>query len=145
MTFKLHTNIFVIRTMSTPKAKDIDEYIAGFPPEVQLMLEELRATIKKAASEAQETISYQMPAFAFHGILVYFAAYKNHIGFYPTGSGIEHFKNEVSAYETSKGTVRFPLDQPIPLDLISKIVKFGVKENLEKVEFKKASNRTGKV
>ena len=131
--------------MTTPKAKDIDEYIAGFPPEVQVILEELRATIKKAAPEAQETISYQMPAFKLHGILVYFAAYKNHIGFYPTGSGIEHFKKEVSAYKGSKGTVQFPLNQPIPLDLISKIVKFGVKENLEKVEFKKARKSTGKV
>ena len=131
--------------MNTPKAKNIDEYIVCFPPEVQVMLEEIRTAIKKAAPDAQETISYQMPAFSFNGILVYFAAYKNHIGFYPTGSGIEHFKNEVSAYEGSKGTVRFPLDQPVPLDLISKIVKFRMKENLEKVEFKKASKRTGKV
>ena len=131
--------------MNTPKAKNIDEYIAAFPPEIQVMLEELRGIIKKAAPEARETISYQMPAFSFHGILVYFAAYKNHIGFYPTGSGIEHFQKEVSAYEGSKGTVRFPLDRPIPLDLISKIVKFRVNENLEKVEFKKARKSTGKV
>ncbi|HEY3369620.1 MAG TPA: DUF1801 domain-containing protein [Prolixibacteraceae bacterium] len=132
-------------TMNTPKAKDMDEYIAGFPTEVQLMLEELRATIRMAAPEAQETISYQMPAFSFHGILVYFAAFKNHIGFYPTGSGIEHFKKEVSAYKGSKGTVRFPLDRPLPLDLISQIVKFRVQQNLEKAELKKAGKRTGKV
>jgi uncharacterized protein YdhG (YjbR/CyaY superfamily) len=131
--------------MNTPKAKDMDEYIAGFPTEVQLMLEELRATIRMAAPEAQETISYQMPAFSFHGILVYFAAFKNHIGFYPTGSGIEHFKKEVSAYKGSKGTVRFPLDRPLPLDLISQIVKFRVQQNLEKAELKKAGKRTGKV
>ena len=131
--------------MNTPKAKDIDEYIAGFPPEVQVLLEELRSTIKVAAPDAEETISYQMPAFKLHGILVYFAAYKNHIGFYPTGAGIEHFKKEVSAYEGSKGTVRFPLDQLMPLDLISHIVKFRVKENLEKVELKKVRKRTGQI
>lgn len=130
--------------MNTPKAKDIDEYIAGFAPDVQVMLEELRAAIRKAAPEAKETISYQMPAFLLYGILVYFAAYKNHIGFYPTGSGIERFKEELSAYEGSKGTVRFPLDRPLPLDLITKIVKFRVKQNLEKAEFKKAGRRTGK-
>ncbi|HAH22526.1 MAG TPA: hypothetical protein DCL77_01960 [Prolixibacteraceae bacterium] len=130
--------------MNTPQAKDIDQYIAGFPPEVQVMLEELRATIRNAAPEAMETISYQMPAFKLNGILVYFAAYKNHIGFYPTGSGIEHFKEEVSAYKSSKGTVQFPLNQPIPLDLITKIVKFRVKQNLEKAELKKAKIRKGK-
>lgn len=130
--------------MNTPKAKDIDEYIAAFPPEVQAKLEELRSTIKKAAPQALETISYQMPAFKLHGILVYFAAYKNHIGFYPTGSGIENFRKEVSAYETSKGTVRFPLDQPIPLNLITQMVKFRVVENLEKAELKKTRKSSGK-
>ena len=109
--------------MNTPKAKDIDEYIAGFPADVQLMLEELRETIKKAAPEAKETISYQMPAFSFNGPLVYFAAYKNHIGFYPTGSGIENFRKELSTYEGSKGTVRFSLDQPIPYDLITHVTQ----------------------
>jgi len=130
--------------MNTPKAKDIDEYIAAFPPEVQAKLEELRSTIKKAAPQAQEAISYQMPAFSLEGILVYFAAYKNHIGFYPTGSGVENFRKELSAYETSKGTVRLPLDQLIPKDLITKIVKFRVKENLEKAELKKARKKSGK-
>jgi len=114
----------------------IDEYIALFPAEIQIKLQELRATIKTAAPEAVEKISYQMPAFAQNGILVYFAAYKNHIGFYPTGSGIEAFKNELSIYETSKGTVRFPIDKPLPLELINKIVKFRVSENLKRAELK---------
>lgn len=123
--------------INSHKAKDTDEYIARFPAEVRVILDELRATIKKAAPEARESISYQMPAYALNGPLVYFAAYKNHIGFYPTGSGIENFKNELSAYSGSKGTVRFPLDQPLPFDLITKMVKFRVKENMEKAELKK--------
>lgn len=110
----------------------IDEYIATFPIEIQKILEEIRATIKAAAPEAQEKISYQMPAFALHGNLVYFAAFTNHIGFYPAPRAIEEFKTELLAYEGSKGTIKFPLDQPIPFDLISRIVKFRVKENLEK-------------
>ena len=114
----------------------IDEYIAMFPAEIQNKLQELRAAIKAAAPVAVEKISYQMPAFAQDGILVYFAAYKNHIGFYPTGSGIDAFKNELSIYDGSKGTVRFPIDKPLPLELISKIVKFRVAENLKKAEQK---------
>ena len=119
----------------------IDEYIAAFPEEIQKILEELRATIKAAAPEAQEKISYQMPAFALKGNLVYFGAYKNHIGFYPTASGIQAFKNELSVYEGAKGTVRFPIDKPLPLDLISRIVKFRVAENLKKAEIKSSKNK----
>lgn len=122
--------------MDKDTPKDIDEYIASFPEDVREILEKIRATIRKAAPDAQERISYQMPTFALEGNLVHFAAFKEHIGFYPTPSGIESFKNDLSGYETSKGTVRFPLDKPIPYDLISRIVAFRVKENLEKAETK---------
>ena len=115
----------------------IDEYIAGFPPDVQAILQKIRATIHKAAPQAEETISYQMPTFVLHGNLVHFAAFKHHIGFYPVPTGIEAFKKELSAYPSGKGSVQFPLDQPIPYGLISKIVKFRVKENLAKAEAKK--------
>ena len=109
--------------------QSIDEYIAGFPADTQALLETVRATIKAAAPGAEERISYQMPAFALHGNLVYFAALKNHIGFYPTGSGIEAFKDELSAYEVTKGSVKFSLNQPLPLDLIRRIVQFRVTQN----------------
>jgi uncharacterized protein YdhG (YjbR/CyaY superfamily) len=118
----------------------IDAYIAGFPKDVQLILEELRATIRKAAPEAEETINYQIPTFTVNGNLVHFAAYKNHIGFYPTPAGIAAFKKELSAYEGAKGSVQFPIDKPLPLRLITKIVKFRVKENLERAE-RKVKNR----
>jgi len=120
--------------MATPKKgfKTIDEYIAAFPKNIQSILEELRQAIKESAPEAEETISYQMPAFKLNGILVWFAAFKNHIGFYPKTSAIEAFKRELSDYEVSKGTIRFPLDKQIPLDLIKKIVKYRVKENMGK-------------
>ncbi len=101
----------------------------------------MRNTVKKAAPKAEEKISYQMPAFFQKGILVYFAAQKNHIGFYPTSSGIEAFKKELSEYGFSKGSVRFPLDKPLPLNLISQIVKFKVMENLEKDELKKKKKK----
>jgi uncharacterized protein YdhG (YjbR/CyaY superfamily) len=114
----------------------IDEYIATFPAETQQILQKLRAAIKSAAPKAEEKISYQMPAFALHGNLVYFAAAKNHIGFYPTSSGIAAFKEELSKYEGSKGAVRFPLDRPLPLTLIKKIVKYRVAENLQKAAAK---------
>lgn len=114
----------------------IDEYIAGFPPEVQAILQKIRLTIRKAAPDAQETISYQMPTFTLHGNLVHFAAFKNHIGFYPVPSGIEKFKKELAAYQQGKGSVQFPLDQPIPYGLITKIVKFRVKENAAKAAAK---------
>jgi uncharacterized protein YdhG (YjbR/CyaY superfamily) len=115
----------------------IDEYIAGFPPEVQEILQKIRMIVREAAPDAEEKISYQMPTFYLHGNLVHFAAFKNHIGFYPVPSGIEAFKEELSKYEGGKGSVQFPLSQPIPYDLVSRIVKFRVKENLEKAEGKK--------
>ena len=113
--------------------KTIDEYIAAFPHDVQDILEKIRMTIRKAAPEAEETISYQMPTFTLKGhYLVYFAAFKKHIGFYPAPIGNAEFEQELSVYGAGKGTVKFPLDQPIPFDLISKIVKFRAKENLER-------------
>src|SRR6202142_1214448 len=114
----------------------IDEYIAAFPQEIQKILQELTATIKAAAPKAYEKISYQMPAFDLKGNLVWFAAYKNHIGFYPMPSGIQAFKKEFSVYEGSKGAIRFPIDKPLPLKLVSKVVKFRVAENLKKAETK---------
>jgi uncharacterized protein YdhG (YjbR/CyaY superfamily) len=118
------------------KFNSIDEYIENFPEEVQKILIELRAVIKAAAPDAQETIKYQIPTFMLKGNLVHFAAYKNHIGFYPAPRGIEKFKNELSAYKGAKGTVQFPLSEPIPFDLVSKIVAFRVAENLEKAAAK---------
>ena len=120
----------------TIQAGNIDEYIAGFPKHIQDILEKLRATIRKAAPGAEETMSYQMPAFKFHGMLVYFAMHKNHLGFYPTPSGIEAFKKELSAYEGAKGSIKFPIEKTLPLGLITEIVKFRVKENLEKTKTK---------
>jgi uncharacterized protein YdhG (YjbR/CyaY superfamily) len=112
--------------------KTIDEYIKTFPKDIQSILEKMRQTIRKAAPEAVEAISYQMPTFKLNGNLVYFAAFKNHIGFYPTSSGIEAFKKELSPYKGGKGSVRFPIDKPVPFDLVKKIVVFRVKENLKK-------------
>ena len=119
----------------------IDEYIATFPAETQKILQALRATIKAAAPDADEKISYQMPTFALKGNLVHFAAHKNHIGFYPTPSGIEAFKQELSLYEGAKGSIRFPIEEPLPLELISEIVKFRVAENLNKAERKAKKKR----
>lgn len=124
-----------MRTKQTPP-KNIDDYIAGFPQNVQKILEKIRSTIRKAAPDAEETINYGIPTFTLNGNLVHFAGFKNHIGFYPTPSGIENFKEELSVYEGAKGSVQFPLDQPMPLSLIGKIVKFRVKENLERVATK---------
>jgi len=118
--------------MKTDKTNNIDKYIAGFAKDKQKLLDQLRATIRKAAPQAQETISYGMPAFKLNGMLVFFAAWKNHIGFYPTSSGIKAFKKDLSVFKVSKGTVQFPLDKPLPTGLVTKIVKFKVKENLEK-------------
>jgi uncharacterized protein YdhG (YjbR/CyaY superfamily) len=118
--------------MKATGIKTVDEYIESFPKEIQATLRELRQAIKEAAPQAEETISYQMPAFKQNGILVYFAAFKKHIGFFPTASGVEAFKDKLSAYETSKGTIRFPTDQPLPLELVKEIVRFRVKENLDK-------------
>lgn len=114
----------------------IDAYIATFPADVQKTLQELRAVIKAAAPEATEKISYQMPTFFLQGNLVHFAAYKNHIGFYPAPRGIEAFQEELSRYKGAKGSVQFPIDQPLPLELISRIVKFRRLENLEKAKAK---------
>lgn len=121
--------------------KNIDEYIAGFPPEIQEKLETIRATIRKAAPNAEEAISYMIPTFKLHGNLVHFAAYKNHIGFYPGAGGIAAFQEELAGYETSKGTVQFPLDKRLPLTLITKIVKFRVQQNLDKVAAKAAKKK----
>ena len=114
--------------LATPK--NIDEYIAGFPNDVQEILERIRKTIKEAAPDTQEAIKYQMPTFTLKGNLVHFAAFKSHIGFYPVPTGIEAFRDELAVYKQGKGSVQFPLDQPIPYDLISKIVAFRVQENL---------------
>lgn len=116
------------------KFEDIDSYIASFPEETGKLLQQLRITISKAAPEAKETINYGMPTFTLKGNLVHFAAFKNHIGFYPAPSGIESFKKELSGYDGAKGSVQFPIAKPIPFDLISKIVEFRVKENLKKVK-----------
>ncbi|MGE5393851.1 MAG: iron chaperone [Candidatus Saccharibacteria bacterium] len=123
--------------MNMPVVKDTDEYILQFPAEVQVKLQELRAVIKQAAPEAEETISYAMPAYKQKGIVVYFAGHKNHIGFYPAASGVVNFEKELSGYTTSKGTVQFQLNKPLPLELIKKIVEFRVAENLQKAELKK--------
>ena len=128
---------------NTPLPKNIDEYIAGFPQKIQDMLKEIRATIKKVAPEATEAIKYRMPTYILNGNLVHFAAMKNHIGFYPTPSGIDNFKKELAAYKSGKGSLQFPLDSPLPLDLISKIVELRVKENSAKAETKK-DIKTGK-
>lgn len=117
-------------------ARSIEKYISAFPDDTRRILDEMRATIRAAAPGAGEKISYQMPAFYLQGNLVYFAAFKKHIGFYPTSSGVEAFKRELAPYEVSKGTIRFPLDRPLPLKLISRIVKFRVAENLKNARSK---------
>ena len=122
--------------------KDIDEYIAGFPNDVQEILEKIRMTIRNAAPSAEETIKYQMPTFTLNGNLVHFGAFKKHIGFYPVPRGDETFTDELSVYEGEKATVRFPLDKPIPFDLISRIVKFRVKKNLERAKEKGKKRRS---
>lgn len=114
----------------------IDEYIAAFPPDVRETLQAIRQTIRKAAPDAEETIKYRIPTFTLKGNLVHFGAYKKHIGFYPTPSAMEKFEEELSAYEGSKGAVRFPLDEPVPFQLITEIVKFRVRENLQRAEAK---------
>lgn len=122
--------------MKPNKVTTIDEYIATYPEEVQQILKDMRTTIKAAAPEATEKISYQIPTFYLKGNLVHFAAFKNHIGFYPTSSGIQAFKKELSVYDGAKGTVRFPMDKPLPLKLISKIIKFRVEENFKREKIK---------
>lgn len=119
-----------------PPFSTIDEYIGLFPEDIQQILQEIRQVIKSAAPEATEKISYQMPTFYLKGNLVHFAAFKNHIGFYPVPSGIEKFKEELSQYKGGKGSVQFPLDKPIPYDLIKRIVLFRVEENFAKANKK---------
>jgi uncharacterized protein YdhG (YjbR/CyaY superfamily) len=110
-------------------ARTIDKYIAEFPPETRRVLEELRALIRSAAPGATETISYAIPTFDLNGHLVHFAGYARHVGFYPTSTGIQAFQHEIASYKSSKGSVQFPLDQPLPADLIHRIVRFRVEEN----------------
>ena len=119
------------------KINSVDEYIKSFPKPTQKHLKEIRATIKKEAPDSEEVISYSMPAFKYHGMLVYYAAYEHHIGFYSLPSGNAIFKKELSKYKTGKGSIQFPIDEPMPLDLIKKIVQFRIKENLEKAALKK--------
>jgi uncharacterized protein YdhG (YjbR/CyaY superfamily) len=119
----------------------IDEYIATFPAEIQALLESVRATIRAAAPEAEEKISYQMPTFVLNGNLVHFAAFKQHIGLYPAPSGIEAFQQELAPYKGAKGSIRFPISQPLPLELISAIVRYRVAENLKKPAAKAGKNK----
>lgn len=114
------------------KPNTIDDYIATFPYDVQEILEKVRATIQKAAPDAEEAIKYAIPTFVLHGNLVHFAAFKNHIGFYPAPEGMEEFEEKLSIYKKGKGSVQFPLDEPIPLELIAKITAFRAKQNSEK-------------
>jgi len=119
------------------KPKNIDEYIADFPPDVQKLLQKMRMTIRKAAPQAEEAIKYGIPTFTLNGNLVHFGGYQKHVGFYPAPKGIEKFKKELSRYEGGKGTVQFPFDEPIPIDLVTKIVKFRVSQNLEYAKTRK--------
>jgi|ERR1700694_1852015 len=118
--------------MERTNFKTVAEYISALPENARSAAEQMRQTIKKAAPKAEEVISYQMPAFKYFGMLVYFAVYKNHVGFYPRASGIKAFQKELSSYEGAKGSVRFPMGQPLPLGLITKMVKYRAKENMEK-------------
>lgn len=117
--------------------KTIDEYIEMFPDDVKVKLENIRQTVKKLVPDAIETISYGIPTFKLNGNLVHFAGYKTHIGFYPTSSGIEYFKKELKGYDTSRGTIKFELDKPLPINLITKIVKFKIIENQKRKAVKK--------
>lgn len=119
------------------KFKSVDEYIFYLPKETRVVLNELRKTIKKVAPESEEKISYNMPAFFQNGVLVYYAAYKNHIGFYPLPSGVKKFQKEISKYKSSKGAIQFPIDEPLPVKLITKIVRFRLEENMLKSKMKK--------
>jgi len=111
---------------------DAESYILGFPEPVQSLLFELRNCIKKTAPQAEEVISYQMPAYKYQGMLIYFAGYANHIGFYPGASGVAHFFPELTQYKTSKGTIQFPIDKPLPFDLITRIVEFRLQDKINK-------------
>ena len=122
--------------MDATKFKTVEEYFSSLPANTKAILQGLRKTIKEAAPDAEEVISYNMPAFKLNGILVYYAAYKNHIGFYPTSSPIKVFKKELENYKTSKGAIQFPIEKPIPKTLIKNIVNFRAKENLKKVKMR---------
>lgn len=122
--------------MITTKTDSIEAYIAGFPKHTQEILEQIRSTIKSVAPDASEAIKYAIPTFILNGNLVHFAGYKNHIGLYPAPSGMEQFEEEIAMYKTGKGTLQFPIDQPMPLDLIARIVKFRVQENEAKAKKK---------
>jgi uncharacterized protein YdhG (YjbR/CyaY superfamily) len=125
-------------TTRPPTARDIDEYIAGFPEEVQQILQQVRATIRQAAPEAEETISYAIPTFKLAGkYLIYFAGHTSHVGLYPVPAAGGELAEEISRYQAGKGTLRFPLDRPIPFDLITKVVKLRAKENQERAEAKR--------
>ena len=124
-----------------PGFSSIDEYIATFPADIQKILQEIRATIHAAAPDAQEKISYQMPTFTLNGNLVHFAAFKNHIGLYPTPGATQAFQDEIAAYKAAKGSIQFPLDQPMPLELIRRIVEFRVVESQQKAEKKSSSKK----
>ena len=124
----------------TARFSTVDEYISSFAGRTKLLLEEMRAVIRQAAPAAEEVISYNMPAFKQHGVLVYFAGYGKHIGFYPTGSPLQVFKDELAAYKTSKGAIQFPLDKSIPKALVKKIVRYRIAEDTEKANAKKKKN-----
>lgn len=127
---------------------DVDNYIAGFPKEIQKLLEEMRQTIRKAAPDAEEKIGYGIPTFTLNGNLVHYAAFKNHIGFYPAPRGLEAFKEELSGYKGAKGSVQFPFDKPLPLELVAKITKYRIEQNLAKTDAKtkkKTSAKTTKL
>ena len=123
------------------RATTIDEYIAEFPPDVQKKLQQVRAIIRETAPEATETISYAIPTFDLNGHLIHFAGFKNHIGLYPTPSGIKEFEDELAPYKSGKGSLQFPLDRPLPLDLISRIVEFRVLENTTKAAKRRSLRR----
>lgn len=125
-------NYLKFSKMEKKELKTVEDYLAGFPPETRELLRKVRVTIQKAAPEAEEVISYGMPAYKLNGVLVYFAGYQNHIGFYPTASGIQAFQSELGPYKWAKGSVQFPLDRPVPFNLIDKMVQFRVRENLLK-------------
>lgn len=130
---------------SVNPVSDVSAYISQFPAVVQDILKELRRTVQEAAPEAKELISYKMPAYKYYGMLVYFAAYKHHIGFYATPTGHKEFEKDLAPFKQGKGSVQFPLDQPLPLSLISKIVKFRAKENLTNFQNKKKTLKLKKI
>ena len=125
----------------SPSPQNVDDYIAAFPPNVQSILQEIRTIIRSAAPDADEAIKYRMPTFVLHGNLVHFAAFNKHVGFYPTPSGIEKFKKELSAYPNAKGSVQFPFDKPVPFGLIRKIVEYRTKETRQKLALKQTKKK----